>query len=65
MNIKVESCWAGNSNFYFRLTAPNGERLGRVQQTDGAWDRKAASEALNIVVSLTGARRKNVRFDHI
>jgi len=61
MNIKVEACWAGNSNFYFRLTTPDGRRY---RITDDTWSRKTASEALSLISTETGVRRKNVRFVH-
>lgn len=61
MRIKVEACWGGNSRYYFRLTLPDGSReclRGEV------WSRALAREALDMLVSLYGLRRSNIRFDH-
>ena len=62
MNVKVESCWAGNSNFYFRLTAPDGNRY-RVR--GGTWNRSVASEALDLISAEIRVSRKAVRFVHV
>ena len=61
MKIKVESCWAGNSNFHFRLTAPDGTRY---RVAGGTWNRSVASEALDLISSTLRVARKAVRFVH-
>jgi hypothetical protein len=63
MKIKVESCWAGNSNFHFRLTALGGKLVWRV--AGGTWNRSVASEALDLISSTLRVERKAVRFVHV
>jgi hypothetical protein len=61
MKVKVESCWAGNSNFYFRLTVPDGTRY---RLEGGTWNRRLAGEARTLVARGNASVRKNVRFVH-
>ena len=61
MKIKVESCWSGGDKFSFRLTLPNGQW----ESVQGeVWDKQLASEALDLLESVYGLDRKNIRFDH-
>lgn len=61
MIVKVERCWGGGEKLYFRLTMPCGSRESVIGEV---WDRKTASEALDIVEKLYGANRRSVRFKH-
>jgi hypothetical protein len=61
MTIKVESCWSGGDKYAFRLTLPNGER----EHIGGdKWTRFHASQALDLLESVYGLNRKNIRFRH-
>ena len=60
MKVQSHGCCSG-STFWFRLVLPDGRRL-RVEGMD--WTRAVASAALDEVVRATGAKRKNIRFDH-
>lgn len=65
MKIKVETCWGGNV-FYYRLTPqpmPQGKKRLVVVGSD--WTRQVASAALDEVTRYYGAKRRNVRFDHV
>ena len=59
MKVKVEACWDGKARYY-RLTMPGGarERINRE-----VWDRKAASEALNLLENVYHLPRRSVRFN--
>lgn len=60
MIVKVESCWGGGDR-YQRLTLPDGLRL-TIQKED--WNRKAASEALDLIgVERPRVLRKSIRFN--
>jgi len=61
MKIKVENCWSGNNNYYFRLTMPDGKR--ETIKSD-SWDRITASRALDLLSSVYGFKRANIRFIH-
>lgn len=62
MNVKVESCWAGNSHFYFRLTSADGTRY---RLEGGTWNRRLAGAARTLVARGNASVRKNVRFIHV
>jgi hypothetical protein len=62
MKIKVESCWAGNSNFHFRLTTSDGTRY---RLEGGTWNRRLAGVARTLVADGDPSARKNVRFVHV
>jgi hypothetical protein len=67
MKIKVESCWAGNSNYNFRLSWVDGGKAFRESITcvDGEdWDRSYAIQALNLLENVYGLERKRIRFEH-
>lgn len=59
MTVKVEACWNGR-DMCQRITMPDGSR--ETIRRD-AWDRKAASEAIDLLEHVYGFGRRNVRFD--
>ena len=59
MKVKVTSCW-GNK-YYYSLDFTLFGRIIRERVNAEKWDRKAATEALDIL-QLHGIRRQNVRF---
>lgn len=58
MIVKVEQCWGGK-DLYFRLTLPDGSRESIQKDT---WDRKAATEARNLLENVYHLKRQNIRF---
>ena len=62
MTVLVESCWNGAAMGHsYRLTVP---KVSIHLWVDGAaWNRRAVKDALDIVESYTGARRRNIRFN--
>lgn len=61
MKIKVQYCWAGGDNFYFRTLACGGVRI---PTENDKCKRKHATEMLNIL-ECYGIERKKVRFVHV
>lgn len=62
MKIKVQTCWTGRSdNFVFRALVCGGLL---VQTTDGEWDRKSATEMLDLL-EIHGYERSKIRFTHV
>ena len=62
MIVKVEQCYSGHDKFRFRLTLPDGKREfvpGR------EWTRTVATDALNLLERVYGARRSRIRFRHV
>jgi len=60
MKIKVESCWSGGTDYSFRLTMPDGKR----EHIKGFyWTRSTSSKALDMLESVYGYKRRNIRFD--
>jgi len=59
MTVKVEACWGGGDNFYFRLTLPNGTREFVSGDT---WNRSKASAARDLLENVYHIPRRNVRF---
>jgi hypothetical protein len=64
MKVKVEACWSGGDNHYFRLTMPDGSRESVTPDEPMIWSRKTATEALNVLESVYHVERRKVRFDH-
>lgn len=59
MKVKVEACWSGGKNYYFRLTLPDGSR----ESVPGeSWTRKVASQALDLIESNYKVPRRKIRF---
>jgi len=61
MKVKVQSCWAGGDKFYFRALVCGGLR---VRHDGSAWNRKVASEMLDLL-EVHGFDRSVVRFVHV
>ena len=61
--VKVEAC-SGGRETYQRLTVPDqyGQSSRETIRSE-SWDRKAATEALNLLSSVYGIPRRDVRFD--
>jgi hypothetical protein len=62
MIIRVENCVHG-SRWNFRLTMPNGNRECIPHEEGENWNRKFASEALDLLESVYGCVRSNIRFN--
>jgi hypothetical protein len=63
MRIKIQTCWCGGDKLVFRALVCGGLRVGT---ETGKWDRKAASEMLDLLeVEMPGIVRRNVRFIHV
>lgn len=58
MIVHVEACWAGKEP-YQRLTLPDGSR-DRIERD--TWDRKAATEALDLLENVYHLERRKIRF---
>jgi len=58
MKIKVERCTKS-----FRLTFPRGEQESISNPDNDWWNRKAATQALNIAENVYGMKRAHIRFD--
>jgi len=61
-SYKVESCWSGNNNYSFRVTAPDGTRFIIPNGGGGKWTRRHATEAKNQITYFQNVRRENIRF---
>ena len=61
MIVRVEATWDGSRDGHgFRLTMPDGRR----ESVRGeAWDRKTASQALDLLEHVYHVKRGAVRFD--
>ena len=59
--IKVESTWSGHKDEHgFRLTLPDGSR----ESVRGSeWNRRTATEALNLFERVYGIPRSTIRFE--
>jgi hypothetical protein len=65
MKIRVEHCWGGNSNFYFRLHVPNGSGgIDRLLIEGEEWTRAVATEAKDRISHRYRINRSNIRFEH-
>lgn len=67
MKVKVSSCWAGNSKYYFKLefrTRRGHPMVEILSNRDGDnWDRKLASCALDLFEDVWGFNRRSIRFE--
>lgn len=64
MLIKVESCWGGNSNYYYRLSWRGG-RCHLAVAEGQQWSRHVAIRALDLLsVELPSVPRSSIRFTH-
>lgn len=61
MRVEVESCWNGKSSYY-QITFPYLSKKVRERINKENWNRKAATEALDLLEKVYGLNRKNVRF---
>ena len=60
MKVNVERCWSGGGDrFTFRLTLPDGSREIVSGQE---WNRRTASEALDVLESVYHLKRTAIRF---
>lgn len=62
MNIKVQTCYCGNDKFVFRALVCGGLRI---RTETGVWDRRAASEMLDLLEIELNVDRRNIRFIHV
>lgn len=60
MKLRVKGCYGGE--FYWRVYLPGG---GRERIPGDRWDRDTATRALNLLSSVSGLTRKNIRFVHV
>jgi len=60
MTVKVQPCTSGHQS-YFRLTWGDGHWQNITGET---WTRKVASNALDVLSTVYGLDRRNVRFKH-
>lgn len=58
MKVKVEACWGGG-DVYHRVNV-NGDRFRVNRDT---WDRKAATEALDVLENVYHLPRSSIRFE--
>jgi len=61
MKVKVQTCWNGR-HFLFRALICGGLRI---RSDSGKWDRKTASEMLNLLEIELAVDRRTIRFIHI
>jgi hypothetical protein len=62
MNVRVQHCFKGNSNYTFQLTFMVDGNWYRESVRGESWSRSVAIEAKNIIASNYGVRRENIRF---
>lgn len=63
MTVLVEACWG--SRLYFRITLPPQARSLSYQREfvpGDTWNRRTATEALNLLERVYGLKRANIRF---
>ena len=60
MVVKVEQCSSGQ-HLYFRMTWGDGHWQHLKRDT---WNRKTASEALDLLETVYGLSRRNIKFEH-
>lgn len=60
MKVRVQRCWCGGDKFVFRALICGG-LLVRAEE----WDRRVASEMLDLLEVEAGVDRRNVRFVHV
>lgn len=61
MKIKVQTCWCG-SYFVFRALICGGLRI---KSESGKWNRKSATEMLDLLETELSVDRRNIRFVHV
>ena len=62
MVVKVQTCWKGGDKFCFRALICGGLLL---RTKDCKWDRRVASEMLDLIEIETGLPRQSIRFKHV
>jgi hypothetical protein len=62
MTVLVESCWG--DKLYFRITLPPEahSRANREFVVGDTWNRRTATEALDLLENVYGLKRANIRF---
>ena len=63
MVIKAYPCFHGNSGFSYRLETAGGKRFRLPNPDGGPWNRRLATNALDLLEVETGVKRKNIRFE--
>ena len=64
MKVKVQTCWNGRT-FLFRALIAGGKRVHLGAGDDPKWNRKVATEMLDLIEADTGLDRTKIRFVHI
>jgi len=62
MRVKVEQCYSGHDNFNVRVTLPDGSRYTVPLEGMEFPSRKLSSAVLDLLESVEGIPRRNVRF---
>lgn len=61
MKVRVQFCWCGGDKYVWRALIGGGLRIPASSNT---WDRKTASEMLDLIEVETGLDRSSIRFVH-
>ena len=62
MKVKVEECWSGNDNWYFRCTLPNGDRVNVGHNSCGnVWKREYASQLRDYITRKYDVKRDSIK----
>jgi len=65
MKVNVESYWNGGASYGFLLSFRDSRGMYCRERIAGErWNRYVASDALNLLESVYGLTRRNVRFSH-